>query len=155
MFIEERRSPPLHDPSVARSARESLRGKGRGSVRPARARVEAASVFGQKPLVHASLQRCSADSVAFGLKARLSRLLNHEASVVGLRRLLARKATRVLRLGRSNRIKQALTEYRRLHAGLGHFKTAAARASAVDLGTFKKSLREVERSHRLASKVDA
>ena len=125
-----------------------------------RARVEDASVFGQRPLVHASLQSCTAESVGFGLKARLSRFLNHRQSVLGLKHLLARRRVRVLRLGRRNRIKQALTEYRRRKKGLGHFNAARAGSAAavvgasdVELAAFQRSLQEVERSHRLASKV--
>ena len=123
-----------------------------------RERVVAASIFGQLPLVRESLARCTPQSVVFGLKARLSRLLTHEDAMAGLRTLLQRLQVRVLRLGRRNRIKQALTEYRRLHAGLGHFRAAhdgaaSAAAHAVDLHLFRSSLRAVERSHRLASRV--
>lgn len=137
-------SPPL---AAATSAWEAWR-----------ANVEDSSIFGQRPLVHTSLHSCTAASVAFGLKARLSRFLNHHQSVLGLRDLLARRNVRVLRLGRHNRIKQALTEYRRLRQGLGHFNAArdgagAVGASDVEMAAFERSLREVERSHRLASKV--
>jgi len=121
-----------------------------------RARMEAASVFGQLPLVKESLNRCGAGSIAFGLKARLSRLLNRRAAVDGLRVLLARYGVRVLRLGRRNRIKQALTEYRRLNQGLGHFKAAsggAVGATEVEPKMFARALVEVERSHRLANEV--
>ena len=144
-----------------------------------RRRLVAASRFGQVPLIRDSLERCAADSRAFGLKARLSRLLTHAQAVTGLRELLARKRVRVLRLERKNRIKQALAEYRRLYAGLGHFKASAVAASAsssssaaassssaaaasakvattavrVDLKRFRQSVAAVERSHRLASKV--
>ena len=125
-----------------------------------RQRMVAASAFGQLPLIQQSLERCTPDSRAFGLKARLSRLLNHEAAVQGLRALLARRRVRVLRLERRNRIKQALTEYRRLYAGLGHFKAAreggkqhAGQRAVVDLRLFRKSVKAVERSHKLATKV--
>jgi hypothetical protein len=92
-----------------------------------RAHLEAASVFGQRPLIRQSLRRCSGGgaSVAFGLKARLSRLLSHPAVLGELRALMARRGVHVIRLSRRNRIKQALAEYRRLHAGLGQFRAAA------------------------------
>jgi hypothetical protein len=48
-----------------------------------RAHLEAASVFGQRPLIRQSLRRCGGASVAFGLKARLSRLLSHPAVTAG------------------------------------------------------------------------
>ena len=121
-----------------------------------RTRMESASVFGQLPLISSSLQTCSSATIAFGLKARLSRFLNHGPSVQGLRKLLAQRRVRVLRLGRTNRIKQALTEYRRHRAGLGHFNASASSAASavhVDLAAFERSLVEVERSHRLAGRV--
>lgn len=122
-----------------------------------RRRLIAASTFGQLPLIRRSLGRCTAASRSFGLKARLSRLLTHEGAMRGLRELLARKRVRLIRLERRNRIKQALAEYRRLHAGLGHFTSrstsAGSRQVDVDLRLFRKSVAAVERSHRLASKV--
>ena len=149
-----------------------------------RAHLEAASVFGQRPLIRQSLRRCSGGgaSVAFGLKARLSRLLSHPAVLGELRALMARRGVHVIRLSRRNRIKQALAEYRRLLAGLGQFRAAAdasegrgaaapsvaapsvaapsvatprsaTPAVAVDLPLFLESLRAVERSHRLAERV--
>ena len=145
-----------------------------------RARLEEASVFGQRPLIRSSLQRCSGASVAFGLKARLSRLLTHATTMRGLRELMARRGVRVIRLSRRNRIKQALAEYRRLHAGLGQFRAAAGADQAdpktaaeeesgrpqpqppqpqprpavlVEMHLFRESLKAVERSHRLAEKV--
>ena len=148
-----------------------------------RAHLEAASVFGQRPLIRQSLRRCSGGaSVAFGLKARLSRLLSHPAVLGELRALMARRGVHVIRLSRRNRIKQALAEYRRLHAGLGQFRAAAdasegrgvaapsvaapsvvapsvaaprsaTPAVAVDLPLFRESLGAVERSHRLAERV--
>lgn len=142
------------------------RGAAAGAWSAWRARVEAGSVFGQRPLVRESLAQCSTtSSVAFGLKARLSRLLTHSTAVSELRELLVQRDVRVLRLGRRNRIKQALAEYRRLHAGLGHFRVTrqqstggssgigGGRGVVVDSSLFRRSLKEVERSHRLASRV--
>jgi hypothetical protein len=127
-----------------------------------RRNVEEASVFGQLPIISASLAQCSLTATAFGLKARLSRLLTSEAAMRGLRELMARLGVRVIRLSRRNRIKQALAEYRRLYAGLGHFKATKGQGgmirpagSAVSLPHFRRSLKEVERSHRLASRVIA
>ena len=129
------------------------------------------SIFGQRPLVAASLDRCNASSVAFGLKARLSRLLSDESgrSLDGLAKLVAHRHVRVIHLHRRNVIKQALAEYRRLHAGLGQFASseplahknastrgaaaAAPRSTVVKLGTFRKSLKAVERSRRLTQEV--
>ena len=73
-----------------------------------RAHLEAASVFGQRPLIRQSLRRCSGGgaSVAFGLKARLSRLLSHPAVLGELRALRARRGVHAIRLSRRNRIKQ-------------------------------------------------
>ena len=86
----------------------------------------AASVFGQLPAIEASLARCNRTAaVAFGLKARLSRLLSHEPSLQQLAALMAVRGVRVVQLSRRNRVKQALAEYRRLHAGLGQFRAAA------------------------------
>ena len=87
----------------------------------------AASVFGQLPAIEASLARCNRTAaVAFGLKARLSRLLSHEPSLQQLAALMAVRGVRVVQLSRRNRVKQALAEYRRLHAGLGQFRAAPA-----------------------------
>ena len=123
-----------------------------------RSDVEHASVFGQLPLVRSSLQRCTSRSVAFGLKARLTRLLTHDSAVGGLVQLMRRRGVHFIRLTRQNRVKQALAEYRRLHAGLGQFRAAASDAVAsssvsVHMPIFRTSLRAVERSHRLALKV--
>ena len=123
-----------------------------------RAGVERASLFGQLPLVRSSLQRCTHRSVAFGLKARLTRLLTHDSAMDGLVQLMARHGVRFIRLTRQNRVKQALAEYRRLHAGLGQFRAAASDAVAassvsVRVPLFRACLRAVERSHRLAVKV--
>ena len=120
-----------------------------------RARMEAASVFGQLPLVKESLNRCGAGSIAFGLKARLSRCSIAEPRSTACVCCLRGTAC-VLRLGRRNRIKQALTEYRRLNQGLGHFKAAsggAVGATEVEPKMFARALVEVERSHRLANQV--
>ena len=38
---------------------------------------------------------------------------------------MAVRGVRVVQLSRRNRVKQALAEYRRLHAGLGQFRAAA------------------------------
>ena len=124
-----------------------------------RAKVLAASVFGQRPIIRQSLDRCNASSIAFGLKARLTRLLNHEETAMqGLRDVMARRGAKIIQLSRRNRMKQALAEYRRLHAGLGQFRVATGSASArqavdVVLPAFRQSLRAVERSHRLAREV--
>ena len=124
-----------------------------------RGRLEGESVFGQLPRIRESLRRCSASSVAFGLKARLSRLLTHDAAMDGLRALMQRRGVRLIRLSRRNRVKQALAEYRRLHAGLGQFRVSASAggssstAIAVRLPLFRQCLQAVERSHRLAERV--
>ena len=123
-----------------------------------RARLEAASVFGQLRLVRESVRRCSPRSVAFGLKARLSRLLTRDASMAALRELMGQRGAHLIRLSRRNRVKQALAEYRRLYAGLGQFRaaanaTASVVAAHVDLPLFRRSLHAVERSHRLAERV--
>ena len=71
------------------------------------AALEAASVFGQLSTIRASLQRCDRSrSVAFGLKARLTRLLSDEPSMHALGRLMRAADVRVVSLHRSNRIKQ-------------------------------------------------
>jgi hypothetical protein len=89
--------------------------------------LQAASVFGQLPLIQRSLQRCdSRRSRAFGLKARLSRLLTDANAIQSLALLMRRRGVRVIRLFRRNRIKQALAEYNRLHAGLGQFVQSGA-----------------------------
>ncbi|KAL3911342.1 MAG: hypothetical protein SGPRY_008734, partial [Prymnesium sp.] len=69
--------------------------------------LEQASVFGQLPTIHASLARCTRSAVAFGLKARLSRLLSDEGSVRALAQLMRVRGVRVVSLYRRNRIKQA------------------------------------------------
>lgn len=124
-----------------------------------RAELQRSSVFGQFSQVSQSLETCeergAKQLVAFGLKARLSRLLNDEASVHSLTQLAAALHVRIIRMTRVNRIKQALAEYNRHHAGRGQFKSASAGAGSVavmvDLKLFARALREVERSHRLAS----
>lgn len=118
-----------------------------------------ASIFGQEALIARSLASCSqrgrAQLSAFGLKARLPRLLNDHDSVRGLVDLAASHDVHVIRLTRSNRIKQALAEYNRLRAGRGQFAKASGgggdSAVVVDLRAFARALRDVERSHRLAS----
>lgn len=128
-----------------------------------RSSLTAFSTFGQLSLIRASLGRCSTRRplIAFGLKARLSRLLGDRAAVAGLMKLTARRGVRVVHLSRRNLIKQAIAEYRRLHAGLGQFRTdapasagaSALSAAAVQLPGFRRSLKAVERSRRLASQV--
>ena len=129
----------------------------------------AASVFGQLPAIEASLARCNRTAaVAFGLKARLSRLLSHEPSLQQLAALMAVRGVRVVQLSRRNRVKQALAEYRRLHAGLGQFRAAAdggatgggsdaaadgAPSAHVELALFEKAVTAVRRSHRLTERV--
>ena len=133
----------------------------------------AASVFGQLPAIEASLARCNRTAaVAFGLKARLSRLLSHEPSLQQLAALMAVRGVRVVQLSRRNRVKQALAEYRRLHAGLGQFRAAAdggggggsdgggggagadgAPSAHVELALFEKAVTAVRRSHRLTDRV--
>jgi hypothetical protein len=134
--------------------------------------LEAISVFGQLPIIRQSLQHCDRRrSRAFGLKARLSRLLTDPSAIERLAQLMQRRGVRIIRLSRRNRIKQALAEYNRLHAGLGQFvrsgvlvgtphpdnATAAASAPAigvkVDLERFGVALRAVERSRRLTGHV--
>lgn len=132
--------------------------------------LQAASVFGQLPIIQQSLQRCDwRRSRAFGLKARLSRLLTAPRAIERLAQLVRRRGVRIIRLSRRNRIKQALAEYNRLHAGLGQFvrsgvaagthrpgnATASSHAMGVqvDLERFGVALRAVERSRRLTSHV--
>lgn len=123
------------------------------------AALEAASVFGQLPTIRSSLQSCQRSrAVAFGLKARLARFLSDEPTMRSLAQSMRADDVRVISLYRSNRIKQALAEYRRLYSGLGQFKAArgsvSVRAGAqVEPSLFKRSLRAVERSHRLATRV--
>jgi len=142
--------------------------------------LEEASVFGQLPAIRQSLQRCDRRrSRAFGLKARLSRLLTDTVAVPSLAQLMRARGARVLRLSRRNRIKQALAEYNRLHAGRGQFVASGAAAGSsaggrpavdananatgarpsaaagveVDLERFRAALRAVERSRRLTARV--
>jgi len=89
-----------------------------------------ASVFGQRHVIRTSLHRCSRQRArAFGLKARLSRFLSHPTSVPALAALMRASGARMLRLSRRNRIKQAMAEYNRLHAGRGQFVAAATYTS--------------------------
>lgn len=116
------------------------------------AALQRASVFGQDDAIRRSLARCRrADAVAFGLKARLSRLLSDEPSMVRVAALMAEQGVRVVRLSRRNVIKQALAEYRRLHAGLGQFRRRSANASIpsieVELRLFKRALQARWLSH--------
>ena len=109
------------------------------------AALQRASVFGQDDAIRRSLAGCRrADAVAYGLKARLSRLLSDEPSMVRVAALMAEQRVRVVRLSRRNVIKQALAEYRRLHAGLGQFRRRGANASIpsieVELRLFKRAL---------------
>ncbi len=138
-----------------------------------RQRVLDASVFGQLPLIRSSLSRCGASSVGFGLKARLSRLFSHPPSIASLAETMAARRVRVVRLTRHNVIKQALAEYRRLHAGLGQFAASkgvarrdgdggngggsavTSRRTRVRLAPFRDCLVGVERSHRLTDRVVA
>mmetsp|Transcript_45357 Transcript_45357/g.147472 ORF Transcript_45357/g.147472 Transcript_45357/m.147472 type:complete len:344 (-) Transcript_45357:74-1105(-) len=123
-----------------------------------------ASVFGQRHVIRTSLHRCSRQRArAFGLKARLSRLLSHPTSVPALAALMRGSGARMLRLSRRNRIKQAMAEYNRLHAGRGQFVAAATYTSNasrprpasvhVHLDRFRQALRAVERSHRLSTRL--
>ena len=116
------------------------------------AALQRASVFGQDDAIRRSLARCRrADTVAYGLKARLSRLLSDEPSMVRVAALMAEQGVRVVRLSRRNVIKQALAEYRRLHAGLGQFRRRGANASIpsieVELRLFKRALQARWLSH--------
>jgi LPS sulfotransferase NodH len=116
------------------------------------AALQRASVFGQDDAIRRSLARCRrADAVAYGLKARLSRLLSDEPSMVRVAALMAEQGVRVVRLSRRNVIKQALAEYRRLHAGLGQFRRRGANASIpsieVELRLFKRALQVRWLSH--------
>ena len=109
------------------------------------AALQRASVFGQDDAIRRSLGGCRrTDAVAFGLKARLSRLLSDEPSVARVAALMTERGVRVVRLSRRNVIKQALAEYRRLHAGLGQFRRRGANASIssieVELRLFKRAL---------------
>ena len=109
------------------------------------AALQRASVFGQDDAIRRSLGGCRrTDAVAYGLKARLSRLLSDEPSVARVAALMVEQGVRVVRLSRRNVIKQALAEYRRLHAGLGQFRRRAANASIssieVELRLFKRAL---------------
>ena len=73
------------------------------------AALRRASVFGQDEAIRRSLGGCRrADAVAFGLKARLSRLLNDERTMARLGALLKERRVRIVRLTRRNPIKQAL-----------------------------------------------
>mmetsp|Transcript_28419 Transcript_28419/g.59732 ORF Transcript_28419/g.59732 Transcript_28419/m.59732 type:complete len:344 (-) Transcript_28419:1019-2050(-) len=93
-------------------------------------RLERLSIFGQSVAIHSSLSACDwRVASAFGLKARLSRMLSDATSVEKLSALLRSHDVRVMHLSRRNRIKQALAEYRRLHAGKGQF--VAARAASA------------------------
>lgn len=59
------------------------------------AALQHASVFGQDGVIRRSLQQCRlAHAAAFGLKARLSRLLNDEASMAQLVVLMAERQVR-------------------------------------------------------------
>ena len=116
------------------------------------AALQRASVFGQDDAIRRSLAGCRrADAVAYGLKARLSRLLSDEPSMVRVAALMAEQGVRVVRLSRRNVIKQALAEYRRLHAGLGQFRRRGANASIpsieVELRLFKRALQARWLSH--------
>ena len=109
------------------------------------AALQRASVFGQDDAIRRSLGGCRrTDAVAYGLKARLSRLLSDEPSVARVAALMVEQGVRVVRLSRRNVIKQALAEYRRLHAGLGQFRRRGANASIssieVELRLFKRAL---------------
>jgi len=130
-----------------------------------------ASVFGQRQIIFKSLEKCDrARSLAFGLKARLSRLLSSPASIRRLGQMIRDRHVRVVRLSRRNRIKQALAEYNRLRAGLGQFvvssqggsneignSTRAVSSPAtgvhVQLDAFRRVLHAVERSRRLTARV--
>uniref|UniRef100_A0A7S4EX06 Sulfotransferase domain-containing protein n=1 Tax=Chrysotila carterae TaxID=13221 RepID=A0A7S4EX06_CHRCT len=165
-------------------------------------RLERLSIFGQSVAIHSSLSACDwRVASAFGLKARLSRMLSDATSVEKLSALLRSHDVRVMHLSRRNRIKQALAEYRRLHAGKGQFvaaraasappsnprqtpllndssiarrqatqdangsaRTGAALAATssetplssavrVEPSLFAQAVRDVERSHRLATRV--
>ena len=112
----------------------------------------AASVFGQLPAIEASLARCNRTAaVAFGLKARLSRLLSHEPSLQQLAALMAVRGVRVVQLSRRNRVKQALAEYRRLHAGLGQFRAAADGGGGGDATAAAAAAAPTERRARTSS----
>ena len=63
------------------------------------AALQRASVFGQDDAIRRSLAGCRrADAVAYGLKARLSRLLSDEPSMVRVAALMAEQRVRVVRL---------------------------------------------------------
>ena len=136
------------------------------------AAMRRASVFGQDAAIDRSLRGCRrTEARAFGLKARLSRLLTSTVAMYELVALMYEHQVKVVRLTRRNRIKQALAEYRRLHGGLGQFRLLAssngssdggggggggggvAETAEVDLPLFERALTAVQRSHRLAETI--